>query len=149
MLRGGRITDTQMKLAMKRLGISADSIAGVTEVIIRTNTQEYYFRMPEVSCMVIQGMKMYQIIGEPIIRQRSPESKVQNAETQPAAKPGAQAIEVKKEPPAPSPPLFTDDDIKLVCSQTGVTVEEARKTLQECEGKPADAILKIMERKKV
>lgn len=135
---GGRITDTQMKLAMKRMGISADSIPGVTEVIIRTNTQEYYFRMPAVTIMVVQGTKIYQIIGEPVIRPVTGEKRQPTTEPKP--------VEIKKEPPAP---LFTEDDIKLVCLQTGVTIEEARKTLQECEGKPADAILKIMERKKV
>ena len=40
---------------------------------------------------------------------------------------------------------YAEEDIKLVMEQAGVDRETAIKALEECDGKPADAILKLME----
>ncbi|MCQ5375837.1 MAG: nascent polypeptide-associated complex protein [Methanomassiliicoccales archaeon] len=109
----------QLKQAMKRLGIKAEEIEGVEEVIIRTKTREYVIKEAAVTLMDVQGQKSFQIIGEPEILER---------------KSGAKEEEKK----------IPDEDVKLVMEQTGCTEEEAIRALNECDGQPAEAILKIM-----
>jgi nascent polypeptide-associated complex subunit alpha len=36
------------------------------------------------------------------------------------------------------------EDIELVASQAGVSEEDAKKALEECNGEPAEAIIKLM-----
>jgi nascent polypeptide-associated complex subunit alpha len=115
----GRMNPRQLKQAMKRLGIKAEEIEGVEEVIIRTKTREYVIKEAAVTLMDVQGQKSFQIIGEPEILER---------------KSGAKEEEKK----------IPDEDVKLVMEQTGCTEEEAIRALNECDGQPAEAILKIM-----
>jgi len=117
MFPGGRVNPRQMKAMMKRMGITQEDIADIEEIVIKTKTQEYIFHEAAASIMTVQGQKTFQIIGEPEIRERS---------EAPAAKDTAR------------------EDIALVMEQTGVSEEEAKKALDECDGQPAEAILKIM-----
>ena len=39
------------------------------------------------------------------------------------------------------------EDVQLVAGQTGASEEEARRALEEAGGQPADAILKLLERR--
>jgi nascent polypeptide-associated complex subunit alpha len=107
-----------MKQAMKRMGISTEDIQGVEEVIIRTADKEYVIKDASVSCVVMQGQKTYQVVGDAEIRPRQV---------------------VKDEQPG-----IPEEDVRLVMSQTGVTKEKALQALKECDGEPAEAILKIM-----
>jgi len=117
MFPGGRVNPRQMKAMMKRMGIAQEDLTDVEEIIIRTKTQEYIFSEAAVSIMTVQGQKTFQVIGEPEIRKRST---------------------------APTVKDVPEDDIALVMGQTGVSEDEAKKALDECEGQPAEAILKIM-----
>ncbi|HIP65767.1 MAG TPA: hypothetical protein EYH08_04515 [Pyrodictium sp.] len=45
-------------------------------------------------------------------------------------------------------PEFTEEDVKLVAEQAGVSLEEARKALEETGGDIAAAIILLEERKK-
>ena len=107
-----------MKQAMKRMGISQEEIDGVEEVIIRTADKEYVIKNAEVACISMQGQKTYQVVGEAEVRSR----------------------QVTKE----ESPGIPDEDVQLVMSQTGATKEKAVQALKECDGQPAEAILKIM-----
>ena len=60
----------QMKQMMKRLGIEQEDLGEVDEVIIRTADKEYTFRNAAVTAMVAQGQRIWQVIGEPIVRPR-------------------------------------------------------------------------------
>jgi nascent polypeptide-associated complex subunit alpha len=106
-----------MKAMMKRMGISQEEIDDVEEIIIKTKSKEYFFHEAMVSVMTVQGQKTFQIIGEPEISDRG-------------------VGEEKRGGPS--------EDVELVMQQTGASEEEARKTLEECDGQPAEAILKIM-----
>ncbi len=44
-------------------------------------------------------------------------------------------------------PKFSEEDVRLVAEQAGVSLEEARKALEETGGDIAAAILKLMEKK--
>jgi len=60
-----------MNQMMRRLGISVKNIDNVEKIIIQTDSKEYIFENAEVSVMEAQGQKTYQIIGNPIIKERS------------------------------------------------------------------------------
>lgn len=119
MMPGGRMNPRQMKAMMKRMGITQEEIADVEEVVIRTRTKEIVFQGAAVTAMTVQGQKTYQVVGEPKERERKPE-----------------AGDVEEGVP--------DEDLRLVMSQAGCSEAEARKALEECDGAPAEAILKLM-----
>jgi len=116
----GRVNPRQVKQAMKQLGIKTEDIEDVEEVIIRTRSREYIFKEVAVTMMEMQGQKTFQIVGEPQISETM--SHVQK----------------------PLETRIPEEDVKLVIEQTGCTEERAIKTLRECGGQPAEAILKII-----
>jgi len=118
---GGRMNPRQMKAAMKRMGIETEEIADVEEVVIRTAAKEYVFKSAEVSAMTVQGVKTWQVVGEPIVMNRKRE--------------GA---------PPPEKPSIPDEDVDLVAEKAGVPKEVARKALEEADGEPAEAIIRLM-----
>ncbi len=120
MMPGGRMNPKQMKAIMKRMGIQQDEIPDVEEVIIRTRTKEVVIKEAVVTAVTVQGQKTYQVVGTPQERAR------------------------KKEEAPEEEGGVPDEDIKLVMSQTGCTAAEAMKALEETDGSPAEAILKIM-----
>jgi len=122
MIPGGRMNPRQMKHMMKRMGIESEEIENVEEVLIRTTTKEYVFTQAQVTMMTVQGQKTVQIVGEPLIRDRM----------------GAKA---------PPPKLvISEEDVALVAEKAGVSDAEARKALEEADGEPAEAIIRLMSR---
>ena len=85
-----------------------------TEVIIRTKEKELYFSNPSVSAMNLMGQQTYQIVGEPQERDLDGDTSIPN------------------------------EDVELVASQAGVSQEKAKAALEECDGEPAEAIIKLM-----
>ena len=120
MIPGGRMNPRQMRAAMKRMGVATEEIGDVEEVIIRTAAKEYVFPSAHVSAVTAQGQKIWQIIGEPIVRPRTSA--------------GA----------TPPTPAISEEDVQLVAERAGVSMERARKALEECNGEPAEAIIKLM-----
>lgn len=114
-----------MKQMMKRLGIEQEDLGEVEEVIIRTADKEYVFRHVPVSAVTAQGQKLWQIVGEPIVR--------------PRADGGKKSEEAKA-------PVIPEEDVRLVAEKAGVSEEEARKALEEAGGEPAEAIINLMSR---
>ena len=110
----GKMNSRQLAQMMKRFGINVKNIDNVEKVLIQTDTKEYVFGSVEVTVMEAQGQKTFQIIGEPLIKNRSQDTQ-----------------ETQKE------------DIKLIMEQTGKSEAEARKALQETNGDLAEAILKL------
>ena len=112
----GRVNPREARRMMQRMGMSMDQVGDVQEVIIRTASKEIVIKEPEVSTIEVQGQKMFQVAGGQI-SERAPERK---AEAKPAA---------------------AEEDVRLVADQTGKSVEEARKALEESGGDLAKAIL--------
>lgn len=127
---GGRMSGRQMKQMMRKMGISTEEIEGVEEVIIRTADKEYVIKEPSVTVVVAQGQKTFQVIGEPEILERGAR-KDEKAD-------GTKAEEKRGIP---------DEDVELVASQTGASMEEARQALEECGGEPAEAIMRLLAKK--
>ncbi len=124
MIPGGRVNPRQMRQAMKRMGIEQEELGGVEEVIIRTADKEYVIRGAQVTAITAQGQKIWQVMGEPIVRDRADARK----------------------PEASAPTAIPDEDVALVAEKAGVSEEEARKALEECGGEPAEAIIRLMSR---
>jgi len=132
MLPGGPRNQRQMQMMMRRLGMTTEPVDGVDEVIIRTKDKEHVFRAPEVTILVVQGVRTYQVVGEPEIRPRTAES---------SATPGAA-------PTAPSAPAGPpEEDIQLVMEQAQVERDEALEALAATDGAPAEAILHLLSRR--
>jgi nascent polypeptide-associated complex subunit alpha len=102
----------EAKRMMQRMGLNMDSLQDVEEVIIKTNKKEIVIQEPEVAILNVQGQKMFQVIG----------GKMSEKTMKPTS-------------------IILEEDIRLVADQTGKSLEEARKTLEECEGDLAKAIL--------
>jgi nascent polypeptide-associated complex subunit alpha len=132
MMPGGRVNERQMKMMMKRLGMTSEPIDNVEEVIIRTRDREHVIKDPEVTLLTVQGVKTYQVVGDAQVRPRSaPGATTEGEIPSTAAGPGG-------------PP---DEDIQLVMDQTGATRAEAVSALESAGGAPAEAILSLLSRR--
>ncbi|MEM0057368.1 MAG: nascent polypeptide-associated complex protein [Candidatus Bathyarchaeia archaeon] len=107
-----QISPREARRLMQRMGLSMDTVPDVEQVVIKTSSKKIIIENPEVAVVDIQGQKMFQVAGGKITEK---------------------AIERKLTIP--------EEDVKLVADQTGKSLEEARKALEECEGDLAKAIL--------
>jgi nascent polypeptide-associated complex subunit alpha len=98
---------------MQRMGLSMDAVTDVERVIIRTSNKEITIEEPEVAMLEMQGQKIFQVTGGKITEKA--------AERKPSG--------------------VAEEDVRLVADQTGKSLEEARKALEECQGDLAKAIL--------
>ena len=105
---------------MRSMGIKQTTIDNVVEVVIRTADKEIVIPNAEVVCVDMKGSKSYQINGS-------------EYERAPGSSEGSEMAAA-----------FPEEDIELVISQTNCDREKAVKVLGECEGQPAEAIVKIM-----
>ncbi len=108
-----RINPREAKRMMHRMGMSMDAIPDVEQVIIKTGSKEITIEEPEVAILEVQGQKIYQVTGGKIVEK---------------------AAERKA-------PILREEDVRLVADQTGKSLEEARKALEESGGDLAKAIL--------
>lgn len=110
-----RMSPRETRRMMQRMGMNMDAVPDVEQVIIKTSSKEITIEQPEVAILEMQGQKIFQVIGGKIA-EKAPQRQV-------------------------SPPTVSEEDVKLVADQTGKSVEEARKALEECDGDLAKAIL--------
>jgi nascent polypeptide-associated complex subunit alpha len=128
MIPGGPRNQRQMEAMMRRLGMTTETVPEVEEVIVRTRTKEHVFAQPEVTVLTVQGVRTYQIVGEPQVRPRSAAPSVAGPSSTPVAS---------------GPP---EEDIRLVMEQANVSREEAIEALLRAKGEPAEAIMQILAR---
>ena len=130
MMPGGRMNDRNVRMMMKRMGMTTEELDDVEEVIIRRRSEELVLGNPSVTVVTVQGVKTYQIAGEPVVRPRG-SSPAPSAPTAPAA---AAAL--------------PEEDIALVMGQAQVDRPTAEAALRETSGEPAEAILRLLSRRK-
>jgi len=120
-----RTNPSELKRQLKKLGLKNVEVKNIEaeEVIIRTTDgREIVAVSPQVVIMEVPGASaMIQVVATEL-RERQP------------------TIEEESE--------FSDDDVRLVAEQTGVSMEEAREALKEAGGDIAAAIILIEERKR-
>jgi nascent polypeptide-associated complex subunit alpha len=110
-----RVNPREARRMMQRMGMSMDAVQDVEQVIIKTSSKEITIEKPEVAILQMQGQKIYQVVGGKITEKT-----------------------VEREAPKLA---VSEEDVRLVADQTGKSVEDARKALEECEGDLAKAIL--------
>lgn len=103
----------QMRRMLDRMGLDMSEIPNVQEVIIKTDKKEIILSKPAVTEMKSKENTIFQVIAD------SYEEK---------------ELEV---------PIFSEEDIKLVCQQANVGEEEAKNALAESKGDLARAILML------
>jgi nascent polypeptide-associated complex subunit alpha len=109
----GRVNPREAKRMMQRMGLNMNAVEDVEEVVIKTGSKEIVIKKPEVSILEVQGQKMFQIAGGQIAEK---------------------AAEQKTK-------MIAEEDVRLVADQTGRSLEESRKALEESAGDLAKAIL--------
>jgi nascent polypeptide-associated complex subunit alpha len=109
-----RVNPREARRMMQRMGMSMDSIPEVTQVIVKTATKDIIINEPEVAILNMQGQRVYQVMGGRVTEK---------------------AVVVEKKL------IIPDEDVQLIAGQTGKSVEEARKALEESGGDLAKAIL--------
>lgn len=107
-----RVSPRETKRMMQRMGLSMDAVPNVEQVVIKTSSKEIIIEEPEVAILEMQGQKIFQVTGGKI----------------------SEKVTERK-------PMFPEEDVRLVADQTGKSIEEARKALEESGGDLAKAIL--------
>ncbi|MEM0217219.1 MAG: nascent polypeptide-associated complex protein [Candidatus Nezhaarchaeales archaeon] len=97
--------------AVKRAGLSIEQVEGVESVVFRLRDKEIVVRNPQVTSMRVGNQTIFQVAGE--VEEKSLVEEVS----------------------------ISEEDIQLVASQAGVSLEEARKALKATKGDLARAIL--------
>jgi len=100
-----------MRRMMDKMGLDMTEIPNVQEVIIKTDKKEIIIAKPSVTEMKAKDNSIFQVIADSY-----EEKELEN-------------------------PIFSDQDIELVCQQAGVDKEQAINALNEAEGDLARAIL--------
>lgn len=132
------MNDRNMRLMMKRMGMSTESLSDVEEVVIRRANEDLVIEGAEVTIVTVQGVKTFQIVG-------NPKSRPKGSSSAPAAGTGsAQAPSVAPAAPAGPP----EEDIQLVMEQAGVDHATALRALKDAGGEPAEAILRLLSQRK-
>jgi nascent polypeptide-associated complex subunit alpha len=107
-----RVNPRQAKRMMQRMGLSMDNMPDVEQVVIKTRSKEIVIEEPDVAVLEVQGQRVFQVAGGNI---------------------SEKAIEQKLN--------VAEEDVRLVADQTGKSIDEARRALEECDGDLAKAIL--------
>ena len=110
-----RVSPREAKRMMQRMGLSMGEMPDVQEVIFKTSNKEIVVENPQVATLDLHGQKIFQVTGERITER-----------------------DVEKEAAKVTIP---EEDVRLVADQTGKSVEEAKRALEETEGDLAKAIL--------
>jgi len=108
-----RTPSRRLRRMMKQMGLKMDTLTDVEEVVIRGRDREIVIEEPIVAVLDMRGEKVYQITGGRVKERRM------------------------EQRPIP------EEDILLVAQQAGVSLEEARRVLEEAGGDLAKAILML------
>ena len=101
----------EMRRMMDKMGLDMKEIPNVQEVKIKTDKKEIIISKPSVTEMKAQDNSIFTVTADDYEEME---------------------LEV---------PIFSDDDIQLVCQQAGVDEEKAKNALEEAKGDLARAIL--------
>jgi len=116
-----RVSPREARRMMQRMGVGLSEVPDVREVILRTGSKEIVVEDPEVAVLTVGGQKVYQVTGTTVTERPLEKEEREQKEQRGIAIP--------------------EEDVRLVADQTGKTVEEARKALEETGGDLAKAIL--------
>jgi len=122
-----RMDSRRARRMMKQMGMNMNELGDIKRVILQGDKREIVIEGPQVTSINVQGTKMYQVAG--------------GTETERKPSTGEAAPE-----PEEAPLEIPEADILLVAQQASVSMDVARRTLEECEGDLAQAIIKLQTR---
>ncbi len=117
-----------MKKAMKKMGINVEEIPDAIEVIIKCSERELIISNPQVTRITGAGQESFQVTG--VVSERG----LNVTASRQVADETSANLEIPVE------------DVKLVCSQTGASEEEAEEALRLAGGNIAQAIINLKNR---
>ena len=109
-----RLSPREVRRLMQKMGMEVEPLEGVKEVVFKLEGRSLVVKDPQVSVVRMAGQSIYQVLGEAV-----------------EVVEGVEELEVSEE------------DVQLVASQAGVSLEEARRALKESGGDLARAILML------
>ena len=109
-----KMSPRNAKRMMQKMGMNMGEMPEVEEVIFRTSNKEIVVDNPQVAVINMGGQKIFQVTGE--VSERALE--------------GEAAL-----------PEIPEEDAQLVADQTGKSLEDAKRALEESDGDLAKAIL--------
>jgi nascent polypeptide-associated complex subunit alpha len=109
-----KMSPRNAKRMMQKMGMNMGEMPEVQEVIFRTSDKEIVVENAQVAVIDMGGQKIFQVTGEVIERARQG---------------GAAKAAIPEE------------DAQLVADQTGKSIEDAKRALEESDGDLAKAIL--------
>jgi len=109
-----RVSPRNAKRMMQRMGMNMGEMPDVQEVVFKTSEKEIVVENANVAVIEMQGQKIFQVTGQ--VTERALEGQ-------------AAVLDIPEE------------DIQLVADQTGKSMEDAKRALQESDGDLARAIL--------
>jgi len=122
-----RMDSRRARRMMNQMGMKMNELGDIKRVILQGDKREIIIEGPQVTSINVQGTKMYQVAGG-----RETEGKPTTAST--ASEPETAPLEIPEE------------DILLVAQQANVSIEVAKKALEDSEGDLAQAIIKLQTR---
>ena len=102
------------KRMMQRMGMNMGEMSDVEEVIFKTSDKEIVVENPQVAVIDMGGQKIFQVTGQ--VNERALQG---------------EAVKV----------VIPEEDAQLVADQTGRSVEDAKRALEDSDGDLAKAIL--------
>jgi nascent polypeptide-associated complex subunit alpha len=101
---------------MQRMGMDTKSLDDVRDVTIRTADRKIIIEEPSVMSIAMQGQNMFQVAGGTIREETiTSETKV----------------------------TIPEEDVKMVAEQANVSIDDAKKALEESGGDLAEAIVSL------
>ena len=122
-----RMDSRRARRMMNQMGMKMNELGDIKRVILQGDKREIIIEGPQVTSINVQGTKMYQIAGG-----RETEGKPSTAAAAPE--------------PEEAPLVIPEEDILLVAQQANVSIEVAKKALEDSEGDLAQAIIKLQTR---
>jgi len=111
---GRKMNPRNAKRMMQRMGMNMGEMPDVEEVIFKSSDKEVVVENPQVAVIDMGGQKIFQVTGQVI--ERALESEEESVE-------------------------ILVEDAQLVADQTGKTLEDAKRALEQSSGDLAKAIL--------
>ena len=115
-----KMSSRQARRFMSQLGMKVEEIHDAKQVIIKTSKKEILIDNPEVSVTHVHGEDIFQIMGGKI---------------------------TEREAEGGSVTVIPEEDVHLVAQQANVSLDVAKKALEESDGDLAQAILNLSQRK--
>ncbi len=122
-----RMDSRRARRMMKQMGMNMNELGDIKRVILQGDKRQIIIEGPQVTSINVQGTKMYQIAGG-----QETEGKPSTATA--AAEPEEAPLEIPEE------------DILLVAQQANVSIDVAKRALEDSEGDLAQAIIKLQTR---